>query len=96
MNYICKQCKKQFKNNHRRKFCSFTCYTKFNQGKNHWAFGKKRHDMSGAKNPNWIGGKVKDQDGYVLIVKKDHPLNTSKAINSKAEIAQLGRVEYLK
>lgn len=30
-------------------------------------------DFSGAKNPNWRGGRLIDQNGYVLLYKPDYP-----------------------
>jgi uncharacterized protein (DUF1330 family) len=57
------------------KFCSQKCFHKSQIGKKrskkvrkNIAFGK-----IGSKNPNWIGGKVLDKRGYILIKFREHP-----------------------
>lgn len=62
----CVNCKKSFeietwrlKDPRRGKFCTQNCFKEFNNGKNHWAFGKSRLDISGNNNHFWKGGKPK-------------------------------------
>jgi hypothetical protein len=40
------------------RFCSRTCAGKWRRGENH---------------PNWLGGRQKDKDGYVLVYRPQHP-----------------------
>jgi hypothetical protein len=35
-------------------------------------------DISGSKHPNWKGGEIKTQKGYVSIYKPDHPFSSEK------------------
>jgi len=42
----------------------------FARGKNNPNWGK---DFSGEKNPRWKGGKTRDHNGYVLVLKPEHP-----------------------
>jgi hypothetical protein len=62
-------------------FCSLECKGLW-QGRNVIGFwkGKKipyfrrpNRDVSGSKNPRWKGGERTDKDGYVLVLRKDHP-----------------------
>src|SRR3990167_9616196 len=32
-----------------------------------------KRNISGSLNPNWKGGRRMDKDGYILILKRDHP-----------------------
>lgn len=32
-----------------------------------------RRSYQGNQNPNWKGGRVKDADGYILVLTKTHP-----------------------
>jgi len=63
---ICKNCEKEFKidrwrlNDKKKRrglFCSRKCKSDFHSGKNHWAFGKKRPEISGVESSTWTGGK---------------------------------------
>lgn len=61
---VCKNCGKEFeievwrlKDKRRGQFCSIKCNNQFHSGKNHWAFGKKRPEISGKNNNRWIGGR---------------------------------------
>lgn len=36
---------------------------------------RMRGRWTGEKNPNWIGGRFIDKDGYILIRKLDHPFH---------------------
>lgn len=45
-----------------RKIKSCGCYKK-----------QQRVEFSGKKHPNWKGGKVRRNDGYVVILDKNHP-----------------------
>src|SRR3990167_2668683 len=68
----CDTCSKTiYKKQHQMKrdrmnFCSQKC---------HWITRKKY--LLGKHNPNWNGGKMTAQSGYILICKPDHP-NTQK------------------
>ena len=65
----CSWCKKEFvrfKSNVKQikgnyHFCSDGCYRQFNIGKKH---------------PNWKGGRHKTSDGYISVVKRNHPCAT--------------------
>ena len=62
-------------------FCNKECKYEWNKTLPGYWKGKKmpfikrpNRDISGSKNPKWKGGKRIDKDGYVLILKKEHPL----------------------
>jgi len=61
---ICKNCENTFdidrwrlKEKGRGSFCSRKCSEEYNSGENHWAFGKKRPEISGENSGAWKGGR---------------------------------------
>ena len=55
----CELCKKSFFGLLKRKFCSRSCQVRFKS--------------LGSKNPRWKGGRIKDKDGYITLLKPNHP-----------------------
>ncbi|MBT6047822.1 MAG: HNH endonuclease [Candidatus Scalindua sp.] len=53
-----------------KKYCSHKCYSDDRIGKKRPEHGDK---IRGSKNGRWLGGRIIDKDGYVLIISPDHP-----------------------
>ncbi len=58
----CRLCNKIFIGRHYRLYCSKKCQL-------------KSLDTSGSNNGMWKGGKIKDKDGYIMILYKTHPFS---------------------
>lgn len=70
---------------HKHQFCDINCRSEWNKTLSGYWLGKtmskearqnmsaNHADFSGSKNGRWKGGKRIDKDGYVLVLKKDHP-----------------------
>ena len=82
----CLVCNKEFKSkpSDKAKYCSFKCYALSKKGKptwnkgtkgvmKAWNKGKKYPQVTGSKNWNWKGGKRKSSQGYIFILKPNHP-----------------------
>ena len=50
--------------------------TRFKKNRNTWNKGKKCPKISGNKNANWKGGRYISAQGYVYILKPNHPHHT--------------------
>ena len=57
-------------------FCSYKCFTISRIGKTTWNKGKKCSQLSGKNNGNWMGGKIKTGNGYIMIYQPNHPFTT--------------------
>lgn len=66
-------------------FCSRKCKYKWNKTQpGYWKdkkmptsakdnMSRNHADVSGSKNPRWVGGRRLDKDGYIIIYCPDHP-----------------------
>ena len=60
----CDYCEKEFKRD----------YFEVTKVKHHFCNSKCRKEwMTGKNNPNWNGGRKKRSDGYICVLKPDHP-----------------------
>lgn len=46
---------------------------RFQKGHKTWNMGKKLPEMSGKNHPMWKGGIWHDSDGYIWLLRKEHP-----------------------
>ncbi len=61
-------------------------------GENKGLFCSRKCSKLGKYNPNWIGGKIKSDTGYVLLYKPNHP---NKMTNNKVKEHRLVMEKYL-